>query len=352
MDAVATLANGTREERWAAARDAVDAPGGVEALAQALAKEEDLRVREAILTSLARVGTPEAVGAILPHLHADDANLRVGALDALRVLSERSPHTCQASWGTQMWTCGCLHANSPAACLRAMRWGCSPRFSIKTRRRMSALRRWRCWPTSPDRRSYRPSRIAPDAFQGTRSCPSRSGSLRNESGRVRPLGMSEGTPLTGEELRKLCEFLYRRTGMSFDEAKRYYVQRRVTERMAATGESAFSGYFARLRVDARGEVEQLINAFTVNETYFFREDHQLRCLSRDILPERSWAKRPGEALRIWSVPCATGEEPYSIAVWLLENWPDVDAYDVEIVGSDIDTRCWRRRRLASSADAL
>jgi HEAT repeat protein len=90
---VATLANGTREERWAAARDAVDAPGGVEALAQALAKEEDLRVREAILTSLARVGTPEAVAAILPHLHADDANLRVGALDALRVLSGAlAPH--------------------------------------------------------------------------------------------------------------------------------------------------------------------------------------------------------------------------------------------------------------------
>jgi chemotaxis protein methyltransferase CheR len=126
--------------------------------------------------------------------------------------------------------------------------------------------------------------------------------------------------------------------MAFDEAKRYYVQRRVTERMAATGEGAFAGYFARLRTDAGGEVEQLINAFTVNETYFYREDHQLRCLSRDILPERSRAKRAGEALRIWSVPCATGEEPYSIAIWLLENWPDVDTYDIEIVGSDIDTR--------------
>ena len=45
----------------------------------------------------------------------------------------------------------------------------------------------------------------------------------------------------------------------------------------------------------------------------------------------------GEALRIWSVPCSTGEEPYSIAIWLLENWPQVDAHDVEIVGSDIDT---------------
>jgi chemotaxis protein methyltransferase CheR len=38
------------------------------------------------------------------------------------------------------------------------------------------------------------------------------------------------------------------------------------------------------------------------------------------------------------LPCATGEEPYSIAIWLLENWPQVDAYEVEIIGSDIDTR--------------
>jgi chemotaxis protein methyltransferase CheR len=150
--------------------------------------------------------------------------------------------------------------------------------------------------------------------------------------------MTEPAPLTGDELQRLCEFLYRRTGMVFTEAKRYYVQRRASERMEATGEGSFTGYFARLRADSGGEIEQIINAFTVNETYFFREDHQLRCLSRDILPERVRAKRPGEALRIWSVPCATGEEPYSIAVWLLENWPDVDAYDVEIVGSDIDTR--------------
>ena len=77
--------------------------------------------------------------------------------------------------------------------------------------------------------------------------------------------------------------------------------------------------------------------FTVNETYFYREEHQLRCLSSDLLAERVRAKRPGEALRIWSVPCATGEEPYSIAIWLLENWPEVDVQDIEIIGSDIDT---------------
>lgn len=85
-DALAALAGGTREDRWAAARAAGDTPGGVEALTRALRTEEDPRVREAILTSLVRAGTPEAVAAILPYLHADDANLRAGALDALRVV--------------------------------------------------------------------------------------------------------------------------------------------------------------------------------------------------------------------------------------------------------------------------
>jgi chemotaxis protein methyltransferase CheR len=42
-------------------------------------------------------------------------------------------------------------------------------------------------------------------------------------------------------------------------------------------------------------------------------------------------------VRIWSVPCSSGEEPYSLAIWLLENWRLVDAYNIEIVGSDIDT---------------
>lgn len=150
--------------------------------------------------------------------------------------------------------------------------------------------------------------------------------------------MTEPDPLSEEEFRRLCDFLYRRTGMALTETKRYYVQRRVSERIAATGATSFPSYFARLRTDANGEIEQFVNTFTVNETYFYREDHQLRCLTADLLRERTRLRRPGEAIRIWSVPCSTGEEPYSIAIWLLENWPEVDAHDVEIVGSDIDTR--------------
>jgi len=154
----------------------------------------------------------------------------------------------------------------------------------------------------------------------------------------------EFAALSEEEFRRLCEFLYRRTGILFTEEKRYYVERRVIERMTATGAPTFAGYFARLRVDMDGEIEQFINAFTVNETYFYREDHQLRCLTTDILAERVRMKGSGHAIRIWSIPCSTGEEPYSVAIWLLENWPLVDQYEVEIVGSDIDTDVLEKAR--------
>lgn len=139
-----------------------------------------------------------------------------------------------------------------------------------------------------------------------------------------------------EDLRRFCEFLYTRTGMLFGESKRYYIVRRLTDRLTATGCQTFSAYFALLRADP-AEATAVVNSFTVNETYFYREDHQLRCLSEDILPEVIRGKAPGDRIRLWSQPCSTGEEAYSIALWLLENWRMVDAYNVEIVGSDLDT---------------
>jgi chemotaxis protein methyltransferase CheR len=150
--------------------------------------------------------------------------------------------------------------------------------------------------------------------------------------------VAEPASVTEEDFRRLAEFLYRRTGMVFTESKRYFVERRIAERMAATSSVSFGAYFAFLRSEIRDEVEQLINAFTVNETYFYREDHQLECLTKDLLRERVSSKALGSAIRIWSAPCSTGEEPYSIAIWLLENWSEVDSFDIEIIGSDIDTR--------------
>lgn len=165
--------------------------------------------------------------------------------------------------------------------------------------------------------------------------------------------------LSDEDLQRLSDFLYRRTGMLFGQAKRYYIERRVADRMAAVGASNFGIYFGVLRAEGR-EQEALINAFTVNETYFYREEHQLACLSRDLLPDLIRGRQPGDKIRIWSAPCSTGEEAYSIAIWLLENWRMVDAYNVEIVGSDIDTRAlddaraglYGQRAVARLSDAV
>jgi chemotaxis protein methyltransferase CheR len=152
-----------------------------------------------------------------------------------------------------------------------------------------------------------------------------------------------GVPLvvTEDDVRRLCDFVYRQTGMMFAQDKRYYIDRRLAERMAATASPSFSAYFAALRANAENEIEHLINSFTVNETYFYREDHQFRCLTSTLLEVIAPKKKPGEPIRIWSVPCSTGEEPYSIAIWLLENWERVDRYEIEIIGSDIDTSVLR-----------
>ena len=143
--------------------------------------------------------------------------------------------------------------------------------------------------------------------------------------------------LNSDELRRFCDFLYNRTGILYGESKRFYIERRLVDRMQRIGTGTFSAYMAVVRAGGP-ETEQLINSFTVNETYYYREDSQLRCLSRSLLPDIVKTLAPGDLVRMWSVPCSTGEEPYSIAIWLLENWELVDAYNIEIVGSDIDTR--------------
>lgn len=144
--------------------------------------------------------------------------------------------------------------------------------------------------------------------------------------------------MTDEQYHQFCAYLYRQTGMAFPEAKRYYIERRVADRMAATASPSFAAYFAHLRSHNSAELAPFINAFTINETYFYREDYQLHCLTNDLLRHRIALKPGNQSLRLWSLPCSTGEEPYSIAIWLLENWGEVDRYDIEILGSDIDTQ--------------
>ncbi len=141
---------------------------------------------------------------------------------------------------------------------------------------------------------------------------------------------------TAADLQRVRDFLYARTGLVYGEAKQYFVARRIAQRMGAAGYSDFAAYYEWAARDP-GEADALVNAFTINETYFYREKHQLKTLSASLLPIVTTPKAPGAKVRIWSMPCSTGEEAYSVAIWLLDNWPLVDAYNVEIIGSDIDT---------------
>ena len=156
---------------------------------------------------------------------------------------------------------------------------------------------------------------------------------------------SESAIITDEDFLKFKEYFYRRTGISFERSKRYFVDKRLVERIEATGTGTFRGYFTMLRFQASGEeLQQLTNIMTVNETYFLREEYQFKCLVDSILPQIVHRRVGADPIRIWCIPSSSGEEPYSVAMFLLENWPGIKEWDVEIISSDIDTSILRRAR--------
>lgn len=145
--------------------------------------------------------------------------------------------------------------------------------------------------------------------------------------------------ISTDDFQRFREYFYRKTGIQFEPSKRYFVDKRLVERIQATGCTGFRDYFAMLRFEAAGrEWQQLVNDMTVNETYFMREDYQFECLVSAMLPEIVKNKPRGEPLKIWVMPSSSGEEAYTVAMFLLERWPQLAHRDVEIVSSDIDTR--------------
>ena len=145
--------------------------------------------------------------------------------------------------------------------------------------------------------------------------------------------------ITEADFEKFREFFYRKTGIQFDNNKRYFVDKRLIERIRHTGCDSFREYFIKLRFESDDqELQQLVNLMTVNETYFFREAYQFDCMVNHMLQEVVRHRKPGSLIRIWSIPSSTGEEAYSIALCLLERWKLLDQYEVEILSSDIDTK--------------
>ena len=143
--------------------------------------------------------------------------------------------------------------------------------------------------------------------------------------------------LSDADFERFREFFYRRTGIQFQPNKRYFVDKRIAASILEAGAPDFRSWFAQLRLGGDERlVQSVINSMTVNESYFFREDYQFDCLVHSVLPLLA-AEHPATPIRILSIPSSTGDEAYSIAIWLLEHWPQIDEFDVEITGVDIDT---------------
>ena len=108
----------------------------------------------------------------------------------------------------------------------------------------------------------------------------------------------------------------------------------------------------KLRFDDKEglEFQELMNAITVNETYFFREKDQFEVLVNKILPELHERMPASKPLRILSSPCSTGEEPYSMILHIVEEGKVVEERDIEVVGIDIDSTVIRKAQIAKYSD--
>ncbi|EYF00349.1 CheR family methyltransferase [Chondromyces apiculatus] len=146
--------------------------------------------------------------------------------------------------------------------------------------------------------------------------------------------------LSPEEFRLLRELFNQHCGLQFGPESRLSVERRLRERLAVLGHRSFGEYHQYLRHHPRGraELDEALDAVTVNETYFFREDYQLRALRSEIVPMLVKAGGARNRLSIWSAGCSTGEEVYSIAMVAHEAGLTASR-EVRVFGSDISRRC-------------
>ncbi len=151
--------------------------------------------------------------------------------------------------------------------------------------------------------------------------------------------------LEEDVFRLLRELIRDYCGIYFDDDMRYLIEKRLSRRVKYHHFNKFRDYFRYLLYDRNRDEElaSIVDILTVNETYFFREQNQLKAFTEEVLPELKLANREGKRLRIWSAGCSTGEEPYTIAMLILEkgllyNW------DIEIVGSDINQRVLQAAR--------
>ncbi len=145
--------------------------------------------------------------------------------------------------------------------------------------------------------------------------------------------------LTADLYKSITDFIYRYSGLYFGDDSRYILERRLQKRVRKLNVSSYKKYYYHLLYDRDGhkEVDNLIDLLTTNETYFFREKSQLKAFIEEIIPE-IMERRLAEgkkSINLWSAGCSTGEEPYTMAMLLLEK-NILPHWDISIQACDIN----------------
>ncbi len=137
-----------------------------------------------------------------------------------------------------------------------------------------------------------------------------------------------------------------KSGLALPAARRRELERAVAQALLETGASGPDALYSMLADGdrARPALETLIAAITVGETHFFRDRAQFEALGRHVLPDLIARRRAERSLRLWSVGCASGEEPHSLAILLERLLPDLDDWNVLILATDIDPSALEKAR--------
>jgi chemotaxis protein methyltransferase CheR len=150
--------------------------------------------------------------------------------------------------------------------------------------------------------------------------------------------------LAEEEFHLFQALVLRESGIHLGEKNRAMLVSRLWKRLRALDLASFSSYYRRVKADPE-ELVRMLDCICTNETHFFREPAAFDCLRQHVFPE--WraagdANERSRTLRVWSAACSTGEEPYSLAMALLSEFPASDGWNVEVIGTDLSTKVLAR----------
>ena len=143
--------------------------------------------------------------------------------------------------------------------------------------------------------------------------------------------------ISDDEFDYLRDLIYREAGIHLNETKKCLVQTRIGKLMRQFSIDGYQRLFKVLRDDKTGaHLTKVLDAISTNHTFFFREDSHFKYLSNKIIPDIKPLVRD-HVVRIWSAGCSSGEEPYTIAITLLELFESMPGWDFQIFASDIST---------------